>query len=253
MDFAEFYENAGDFKECVLCGRKLKEGSEHPIGIHCRKRLKKKYRVALLNMTTGCYEGPYVRYSMDKLKEHFGSGVNLFMLIDANGTGEATLVHGEHEWSYPLLDKDYDSFDAYEKDITGNEALVIGYMIQKGDFEYEIVHRDTNALRLGQHSRYIGPAESLTELKEKWGVDGISPSCGCGEAATMISEMEADAEIEKEKWQSGRTQLHRMLTADCCTRIEELQNAWDDICILAEGTDWDTPIDQWLYDTVTWW
>ena len=65
--------------------------------------------------------------------------------------------------------------------------------------------------------------------------------------------IEADAEYEKEKWQSGKTQLHRMLTADCCTRIEEIRNAWDDICVLAEGTDWDTPIDQWLYDTVTWW
>jgi len=253
MEFAEFYGDAGNFKECVLCGRKLKQGSEYPIGVHCRKKLKKNYRIALLNVTTGCHEGPWVKWSKDDLKEHFGSSVDIYVMMDLSGTGHATLVYGDHEWGYPLHDKDYDQFEAWDADITGNEAMVIGYMIENGFFEYEIVHRDTNALRLGQHSRYIGPASSLADLKKKWGVQGINPSCYCGEAANMIDELQMEAEHEEERWSSGDSQLHMMLRADAKGRVEEARSAWNDICLLVEGTDWDSPVDEWLYSEMTYW
>ncbi len=244
MELGEFLEKNGKFDTCILCNRKLKEGSEYPIGVVCRKKLNKRYKVAVINAESGCNEGPWVAYDIEDLKDYFGSSVDIFLVL--TGGGFITLYFEDQEWSYNLYDG-HDSDTLFEE-VYGNRAFVVGWMIENGYFEKEIVHEDTNALTLAQHGTYLGPAKNLTEVKEKWGVCSVSPSCACGVAAEQIAHIEEDNERELNRWSGGTTAIHKVLHDGLVEQMEMISGYWNDICLLCEGTDWDSPVVNWLHE-----
>jgi hypothetical protein len=135
--------------------------------------------------------------------------------------------------------------------IQGNKAFAVGWMIDKGHFEYEVVHTDSNILRPITHSTYLGPAKNLDEVKAKWAAaGGVTPSCLCGEAAEAIGLREAFFEGEIEKY-SGETALHQLLQEEMEQELDEVTKYWTDITELSAEEGWDTPLTQWLWDDLS--
>lgn len=249
MNYEALKLGNASFETCVLCNRKLKDTSV-PLGTECRKKLKKTYRVAILNMGTGCYEAPNVYYRESDLVDYFGGGVDLFLLVDTGSHWGMTIFDGQ-SFGWFSLDGVEDSDGDLSDQIQGNKAFAVGWMIDKGHFEHEVVHTDSNILRPITHSTYLGPAKNLDEVKARWAAEGVTPSCGCGMAAEAISDREAFYEDEIDKWAVGETALHEIIRGQAEQALSSVEKYWSDITELSSEEGWDTPLTEWLWSDLS--
>ena len=228
---------------CVLCERKLKEGSEVPVGSVCRKKIQNKYRVAALNITPGCSEVCELSWDKERLKGYFGNSVDLYLLHNWGWGNITWVLPGDDSTFTTNMYGESDMMDDEEMDVTGNLAYAVSIFVRKQLVETELVHADTEALTWVQHSEYVGPAKSAEEIVKYWGVEELGPGCMCGRASMCIEEKEAELLDKIEVFGENPLPLYEKIVELAKEHLASVENTWMDIRNFPDfEKDFDYPI-----------
>ena len=220
-------------KNCLLCQRKLNDTGKL-LGSECNRKFKAKYNVAILNFSSGCSENCELFDCWRDVKDHFGTSVDAYIGMNFS-YGEIEFYLDGDSWRFNMWD--YPDFECYENDVDGNKALILAMLFDRGSVEFNIVHVDTYALTLVQHSHYEGPARDYSEMRH------VAASCGCGICGDTISEAICSATEGVEALECGNSMVFKAALEKATEELSEVQSSWYDVSNIPDfETEWDKPL-----------